>query len=115
MSVSRISVSSTLVSLAGVHKHMRFTQLCYETEYKWTVQTTSGVSKLTLVHADHSPCIAGLIVAVAPDMDNGFILLQCWVSAGLLFPGSVTDIDSIIACFISTFSTNAGHDSESVP
>ena len=67
---------------------MRFTQLRDVTEYNWTVQTTSGVSKLTLLHAEYSSCIAGLIVAVAPDMGDGIIPLQCWVPAGLFFPGS---------------------------
>ena len=100
--VSRTSVSSILVSLAGVHEHMRFTQLLDVAEYKWTVQTTSGVSKLTLVHTDYSPCTSGFNVAVAPDMGDGIIPLQCWVPAGLFCPGSVTDIYSIIACFIST-------------
>ncbi len=98
--LAETSVSSILVSLAGVHEHMRFTQLRDVIEYKWTVQTTSGVSKLTLVHADYSP-FAGLNVAVAPDM-GGIIPLQCWVPAGLLFPGRVTDIYSITACFICT-------------
>ncbi len=67
MCVSRTSVSSILVSLAGLHEHMRFTQLREVTEYKWTVQTTSGVSNLTLEHAEYSPCSSGLNVAVAPD------------------------------------------------
>ena len=93
---------SILVSLAGVHEHMRFTQLRDVAEYKWTVQTTSGVSKLTLVHADYSPCTSGFNVAVAPDMGDGIIPLQSWVQVGLFYPGSVTDTDSITACFIST-------------
>ena len=95
MCVSRTSVSSILVSLAGVHEHMRFAQLSDVAEYKWTVQTTSGVSKLTLVHADYSPCTSGFNVAVAPDMGDGIIPLQSRVAAGLIFPGSVTDIYSI--------------------
>jgi len=35
--VSRTSVSSILVSLAGVHEHMRFTQLLDVAEYKWNM------------------------------------------------------------------------------
>ena len=84
MCVSRTSVSSILVSLAGVHEHMRFTQLRDVAEYKWTVQITSGVSKLTLVHADYSPCTSGFNVAVAPDMGDGIIPLQLGSSRAVL-------------------------------
>ncbi|DBB03606.1 TPA: hypothetical protein ACH3X3_010939 [Trebouxia sp. C0006] len=78
-----------LVGMQGVHEHMPFTQLRDVAEYKWTVQTTSGVSNLTLVHADYSPCTSGFNVAVAPDMGDGIIPLRSRVPAGLIFPGSV--------------------------